>query len=75
MNPGEETFTAFLVHPATPSLDRPIELPILAERPPVRIRVPTDSDPGAMDVYELVAADDWPREAMYRYLTTELSGS
>lgn len=75
MYSGEETFTAFLVHPATPSLDRPIELPILAERPPVRIRIPTDPERSAMDVYELVAADDWPREAIYRYLTTELPRS
>lgn len=73
MYTDEETFTAFLVHPATPSLDRPLELPILGPRPPIRIRVPADADHESMDIYELVAADDWPREAIYRYVRTEPS--
>ncbi|WP_431219761.1 hypothetical protein [Leifsonia xyli] len=72
MDSGEETFVAFLIHSGEPTRDRSIELPNLESRPPVRVRVPVDGpDDDTMDVYELVAADDWPREVIYRYTGTE----
>lgn len=73
MDFDEETFTAFLVHPDRPALDRAMELPLLEPVPPVRVRIPaqTEGEATEVDVYELVAADDWPREVMYRHIGRE----
>ncbi|MET3566726.1 hypothetical protein SAMN04515691_3644 [Leifsonia sp. 98AMF] len=72
MDFGDDVFTAFLVHPDQPGLDRSIDLPVLETHPPVRVRIPADQ---AMEVYELVTADDWPREAIYRHVGRESSAS
>lgn len=80
MDFGDEIFTAFLVHPDHPALDRSIDLPVLESHPPVRVRVPVGhpepvdtAGVRAMEVYELVTADDWPREAIYRHVGRESS--
>jgi len=80
MDMGDDLFTAYLVHPDRPTLDRRLQLPVLESHPPVRVRVPvegtTPRDSQAdhvVDVYELVTADDWPREAIYRFAGRESS--
>ncbi|GAA2053796.1 MULTISPECIES: hypothetical protein [Leifsonia] len=81
MDFGDDVFTAFLVHSDEPARDRSIELPVLESHPPVRVRVPVghpapqDSAGRPMDVYELVTADDWPREAIYRHVGRESSAT
>jgi hypothetical protein len=81
MDFGDDVFTAFLVHPDSPARDRSIDLPVLESHPPIRIRVPVGHPDApatagaAMEVYELVTADDWPQEAIYRHIGRESSAS
>ena len=60
-------FTAYLVHTAPGSEDHAVELPLVTPMPPSRVRLPDPEDAGRVLVYELVTAEDWPREATYRF--------
>ncbi|WP_249776668.1 hypothetical protein [Leifsonia sp. C5G2] len=64
-------FTAYLVHTAPGSEDRAVELPLVTPMPPSRVRLPDREDPARVLVYELVTAEDWPREATYRFRGAE----
>lgn len=64
-------FTAYLVHTDSDSEDRTIELPLVTPMPPTRVRLPDPEDSGRVLIYELVTAEDWPREATYRFRGTE----
>jgi hypothetical protein len=71
MDPDTGVFTAYLVHTDAGSEDRTIELPLLTPMPPSRVRVPDPGAAGRVLVYELVTAEDWPREATYRFRGAE----
>ena len=64
-------FTAYLVHTSPGAEDRTVELPLVTPMPPSRVRLPDPEDPGRVLVYELVTAEDWPREATYRFRGAE----
>lgn len=71
MDSGTGVFTAYLVHTDAESQDRAVELPIVTPMPPSRVRLPDPEDPDRVLVYELVTAEDWPREATYRFRGAE----
>jgi hypothetical protein len=71
MDSGRGVFTAYLVHTDPASQDRAVELPLVTPMPPSRVRVPDPRDDDNVLVYELVTAEDWPREATYRFRGAE----
>ena len=71
MDSGVGVFTAYLVHTDPAAEDRTVELPLVTPMPPSRVLVPDPEDAGRVRVYELVTAEDWPREATYRFRGAE----
>jgi hypothetical protein len=71
----QKTFVAVLLHDEGWERDRALDLPLGdVSTPPVRVRVPTTfAGAAAWDVYELIAAQVWPAQAVYRHIALEPS--
>lgn len=68
-------FVVVLLHDLDPNHDRVIQLDRTRfDVPPSRIRIPSSfAGAAAWAIYELIAAEEWPEQAIYRHISLEPS--
>lgn len=68
---GSTHFIAVLLHPERPARDTAVLLPLSQTSPPEKLEIITEfGGAAALDVYDLEAGEEWPRQAVFTYRST-----